>query len=394
MLILKRYAQNAKIPAQKSAKVSPMPDLASAIHYPRRRIRRTLARGLGRALLTLGARVHIKGRENFPRRGPLIVVGNHVAVMEAVLMVVLPPWPVELIGSVDVPHERSSDLIMRFYGFIPVRRGSYDRAALTAGLNVLRQGGILGIFPEGGHWEAGAMRGQTGVAWLSQKSGAPVLPIGFSGMYGALAAMLHGQRPRMGMTVGRPLPAARVDAPGGKAYLEGYAAEVVAAVRALLPPEELSHGPAITDERLSLETSASDGAGAPAAIPEALAIRHGPALAKFLHRPVLLKIFRQNLHLDAVAPLQRLHVERDPQAIARAVEPILAYLKDDNPYLLAYRFGPEEGEAMRLGLAELHALASWAADAGLRLEVRPVRRYMLEGQEVVQVEQEGFERWR
>ena len=49
---------------------------------------------------------------------------------------------------------------------------------------------------------------------------------------------------------------------------------------------------------------------------------------------------------------------------------------------------------MRLGLAELHALALWAADAGLRLEVRPVRRYNLDGAEVVQVEQEGFERWR
>jgi hypothetical protein len=116
-------------------------------------------------------------------------------------------------------------------------------------------------------------------------------------------------------------------------------------------------------------------------------------LAKFLHRPGILKIFTSNLNLPT-RPLQNLDHETDPERIAEAVRAILDYLREDNPYLLTYRFGPQEAEAMRLGLEELLVIANWASGSGLRLILTPIRRYISpDGEEVVQVKQGAFERW-
>jgi hypothetical protein len=134
--------------------------------------------------------------------------------------------------------------------------------------------------------------------------------------------------------------------------------------------------------------------GNPETYPNHLAIRHATALTKLLHRPAILKIFTSNLNLPT-QPLQNLDREPDPERIAEAVRAILEYLDEENPYLLTYRFGPQEAEAMRLGLEELLALASWASRSGLRLTLTPVRRYTPphREEEVVQVKQGTFEGW-
>jgi 1-acyl-sn-glycerol-3-phosphate acyltransferase len=369
--------------------------VTNAIAYPRRRVARGLTRLAGRLVLPLAFRLEIAGRDRFPEDGPLIVVGNHVAAMESALMAVFTPWQVEMLGASDIPHEAVSAFFMGFYGCIPVNRGHFDRRALHGALDVLGQGGVLGIFAEGGIWEPGAARPQTGVAWLSHRTRAPVLPIGFGGTLGALKQASRLKRPRLTIRVGALIPAARIPpGKGRKPALEAYAGQVMAAVRALLPAEDAALHLAVVDERFELRVSARRPDGSQQPWPPELAIQHDTALAKFLHRPAVLKIFDQNLRLP-VAPLQHLEQVREPSDIAAAVEAVLAYLADENPYLLTYRFGPREGEAMRLGLAELLALAQWADQAGLSLVVTPVRRYYSpeRGQEVVETTQGQFTGW-
>jgi 1-acyl-sn-glycerol-3-phosphate acyltransferase len=351
---------------------------------------------LGRLVLPAAFRIDIVGRENFPRRGPLLVVGNHVAVMEAVLMTVFAPWQIELLGARDIPHERMTEIAIRIFGCIPVRRGHVDRPALSKALGVLEQGGVIGVFPEGGIWEAGAMRAQTGVAWLSYRAASPVLPIGFSGTLGALGAALKLRRPKLRMRIGQPIPAA--DPPAGqarKAYLQEYATQVVEAIKALLPPDDPARQVRVVDERFELQVAVRGQDGSPESYPVGLAIRHATALAKFLHRPAILKIFKSNLCLP-IDPLQNLENQHDAGAIARAVEAIMNYLRNENPYLLTYRFGPREAEEMESGLQELLALARWTAKSGFSLTVTPVRRYFSPeiGKEIVQVEQGAFKQWR
>jgi 1-acyl-sn-glycerol-3-phosphate acyltransferase len=372
-----------------------MPEERELISYPRKRLARAAARGLGRLALPLLCRISVEGRQSFPASGPLIVVGNHVAALEAVLMVVYTPWQVEMLGSVDVPHERLTDLVSRFYGYVPIRRGSIDRPALRQTLGVLEQGGIVGIFPEGGIWDAGGMRAQTGVAWLSYRSAAPVLPVGFAGTAGALGAALQGKRPRLGMRVGELIPAAVLPpSTPRKIYLQQYATRVMDGVRALLPRDDPQLRPKIRDERFELQLGVRRSGGEAENYPPELAIVHDRALARLLHQPGILKIWDVNLSLP-VAPLMGIKDVHDPALVAAAIEPVLEYLELDNPYLLKYRFGGQEGHAMEAGLRELLALAGWATREGLTLWVTPLRRFhSLElGREVVQTEQGRFEHW-
>jgi 1-acyl-sn-glycerol-3-phosphate acyltransferase len=135
-----------------------------SIPYPRRTIHRTAMRLLGRALLPLLTRTTIAGRENWPEHGPLLVVGNHIAAIEAVLMIVYAPWQIEPIGPGDIAPPPAMDAVARMYGYTPINRGNADRAALTKALDVLKQGGVLGIFPEGGIWDTAAKPAKRGVA--------------------------------------------------------------------------------------------------------------------------------------------------------------------------------------------------------------------------------------
>jgi 1-acyl-sn-glycerol-3-phosphate acyltransferase len=176
--------------------------------YPRRRVARFVLRGAARLLIALLTRLKVLGMENFPRSGPLILAGNHVGVMEAVLMAALSPRQVEFLGTGDIPFDPNYARIVEAYGLIPINRGNLDRDAIQKSVDVLRQGGVLGIFPEGGIWDPARMEAQLGVALISQRANAPVLPIGFGGMRGALVNALKLKRPRLEMRVGELIPPA------------------------------------------------------------------------------------------------------------------------------------------------------------------------------------------
>lgn len=364
------------------------------IDYPRNKFVRNFMRFLGRTVLPVAFKLDIKGEENFPAKGPLLVVGNHVAMMEAVLMTVFTPWLVEMVGSADIPQEGFTESVLRFYGYIPLRRGRTDRKAMTMALDVLRQGGIVGIFPEGGIWEIGAKKPQTGVAWLSQQSGAPVLPIGFSGTLGALGAALKLKRPLLKMRVGKMMPAANPpERAARKEYLESYAEQVMQAVIDLLPADDPSRLPEVLDENFELRVNVYHPQSGPVSLPRELLVQHPVELAKFLHRPIILKIFKKNLHMPVDA-LNGLDAEQNPKNIADAIRYVLDYLGGENPYLLTYRFGPKEGEAMKLGLEELYRLAIWAQEKGCQLKVVPIRRYITrDKKEVIQIKQSEFQEW-
>jgi 1-acyl-sn-glycerol-3-phosphate acyltransferase len=366
-----------------------------SIRYPRRRLQRLICRLFARLLLPLFFRIRITGKDNFPRSGPLITVGNHVAVMEAVLMAVYSPWLIEMLGSVDIPHEKFNAWIINFFGYIPIFRGRMERRAMHQALEVLAQNGVIGVFPEGGIWDTGSMKPQTGVAWLSQKSGVPVLPIAFGGTLGALADAFKFKRPQLTMTIGKPIPPASASSgEDRRAYLEEYANQVMSAVYALLPAEQRHIQPKITHETFKLEIALHDRRGQPVEIPPDLLIHHSAALVKFLHRPAILKIFDINLHLP-VKPIQNLHTHPTAAQISQSLCAILDYLANDNPYLLTYRFGPKEGEAMQLGLQELLALSAWAVQSDYTLHLTPIRRFFSAPNEtqITQTRQGEFKHW-
>lgn len=365
------------------------------INYPRNWFVRAFLRGLGRIILPIFFRIEISGTENYPEKGPVILIGNHNAAMEAVLMVIYSPWQVELIGAGDIPQEKLTEVIEAIYKYIPVRRGHFDRPAMKSSLSVLQQGGVLGIFPEGGIWHPGQMRAQTGVAWLSYRAKAPVLPMGFGGTIGSLNAAMKLKRPKLSINIGELIPAAQKStAQGRKTYFEDYSEEAMQRVRELLPPDDPALEVKFKDEHFELDISATDAAGGPVSLPGEFQIKHGESLAKFLHRPMILKIFDVNFRLPIKA-LQRLDLQPSPGEIAQAIEHILAVIDEKYTYLLAYRFGPKDADEIQRGLVTLRDLAFWAHENDFQLTIIPIRKYYstVENNEITQTVQEAAGVW-
>lgn len=370
-------------------------DSVYSLKYPRKRLTRFLIRLIGRIIMPLFFRIEISGLENFPQKGPLLVVGNHTAAMEAVMLNIYSRRPIEMLGAADTPAERITEIVADLYGMIPLHRGSYDRAALRCALDVLQQEGFIGLFPEGGIWQEGKKRAQPGIAWLSVHSGAPVLPIGFNDTSGAMNAALNFKRPTLTMEVGQIISPARL--PAGKPrkeYLQEYADQVMEAVHQLVPQEQYTTEPEIINERFELAIIIQDEHQKEIQPPVQVQIQNAVPLAKFLHRPAILKIFRVNLELP-VEPLEKLAEKPSIPDLIDACQAVLNYLSEENPYLLTYRFGVKEGLTMEDGIKELYLLLGWCQAAGYQIQIKPTRFYysLKEEREIEQTHQGSFQSW-
>ncbi len=336
--------------------------------YPRRRVSRFVLRGAARLLIALLTRLKVRGMENFPRSGPLILAGNHVGVMEAVLMAALSPRQVEFLGNGDIPFDPNYARIVEAYGLIRVNRGNLDRDAIQKSVDVLRQGGVLGIFPEGGIWDPAHMEAQLGVALISQRANAPVLPIGFGGMLGALASALKLKHPRLEMRVGELIPPALIPAGSDRRQaLQEYASTVLHRITTLIPEYEKNGLPEDVEYTLSLEPTSP----APAVFPR-LEPEPGRAFARLLFSPVLLDALHRNLKLPVGAWINPPPRVPNTEFIT-ALEAVLEYL-EHNPGFFTYRFGLPEGLALGRALADLRGILSSAGEAGLTLRLVAVSR--------------------
>jgi 1-acyl-sn-glycerol-3-phosphate acyltransferase len=355
--------------------------MTDQIRYPRNQIIRKSFQLIARGLLKILARIQINGYENYPKDGPLIVVGNHTGVLEVVLMAVHSPRLIEFMGSVDIPHESFLAVFVDAYGVIPVQRGNVSREAMNSGLEVLSQNGVIGVFPEGGIWEPEIRKAQTGVSWLSYHAQAPVLPIGFSSMQGALNKAFSFKFPKLVMNIGKPIPPVQL-LPGipRKIQLQDAAQKIMDAVYHLIPPEDRQPEAQIIAERFELLATIKDARGVQQPVPDQYTLKHGTYFAKFLHRATLFNTLRDNLKMP-IQILKELHRHPGAAEISSAAQSILDYLESENPYYFTYRYGQKDGAHFKQGIQEVQALADWADKTGVSLELIPRRRYRLPHQD-------------
>lgn len=136
----------------------------------------TVARRVATALLKAVFRVRVTGLEHLPRSGPVLIAGNHTGFLDGPVVFVLLPRPSAFLVKselYDTPFRR----VLEFAHQIPVRRGAPDRTALKRALDVLRAGGVLGVFPEGTRGEGRLESVQHGIGYLALRAGCPVVPV-------------------------------------------------------------------------------------------------------------------------------------------------------------------------------------------------------------------------
>ncbi len=128
------------------------------------------------------ARIEIVGTENVPQKGPCIVICNHHSGFDPLLVGIALPARMTWLAADKYRSHPIFGPFLSSIGTIYVQRGEVDRQALRACLDVLGEGGIVGMAPEGTRSPTGALQeGRTGVAYLASRAGVPILPVAVTG---------------------------------------------------------------------------------------------------------------------------------------------------------------------------------------------------------------------
>ena len=130
-------------------------------------------------------RFRVEGLENVPRTGPAIMAPNHTSVMDSFFLPAVLPRRITYVGKAEYMDDWKTKHLFPALGMIPIDRGGGDSAerALSAAQGILEDGELFGIYPEGTRSRSGDLhRGHTGPARLALRTGAPIVPVGLSGM--------------------------------------------------------------------------------------------------------------------------------------------------------------------------------------------------------------------
>jgi 1-acyl-sn-glycerol-3-phosphate acyltransferase len=151
--------------------------------------------------------VRVHHPERFPRHGPAVVTANHIGIIDGPLMAIFAPRPVHALTKIEM-FEGRLGRFLRLAGQIPLDRFRADPLAVRVAIRVLRDGGAVGVFPEGtrGNGELDSFR--HGSAYLAMVTGAPVVPLTFIGSRepGGRSASLPPEGARIDIVVGQPIP--------------------------------------------------------------------------------------------------------------------------------------------------------------------------------------------
>lgn len=141
---------------------------------------------LVRALMVPFMRVwwglRISGAEHIPAEGAAIVAPNHKSFWDAFFVAAATRRHVRFIGKSELFNGAAGGLLLRL-GAFPVRRGRSDAEAIETALEILRQGGLLAMFPEGTRVRDPAQLGdpRRGVGRLALDTGAVIVPAAIAG---------------------------------------------------------------------------------------------------------------------------------------------------------------------------------------------------------------------
>lgn len=142
-------------------------------------------------------RIQIIGQENFPKEGGVLLCSNHIDELDPPVVGITAPRPVNFMAKEELFKLPILKGILPKVHAFPVKRGLSDRQALRTAISLLKDGEVVGLFPEGTRNRTGKLgKGFSGAGFFALRGGdAVVMPCAVIGPYKAFrkVTVVYGQ---------------------------------------------------------------------------------------------------------------------------------------------------------------------------------------------------------
>lgn len=213
-----------------------------ARHEPVRRVLRWAITNIAWRMLARVDRPRITGLENLPAAGPAILMINHIAFIDPILVLGNLPRNIVPMAKAEVYRVPIWGVFPKLWDVIPVHREELDRRALERALEVLAAGEVILIAPEATRHPA-LGPAKEGIAYIAHKSGAPIVPVAIENTpgYPTLLGPWNAQQPGAYFRLGRPFRFRPVTGRLPRERLRQMTDEAMYQLAAMLPEHRRGH---------------------------------------------------------------------------------------------------------------------------------------------------------
>lgn len=138
----------------------------------------SLLRGLATIIFKVFFAVKIRGKENVPLKGGVILASNHLSYFDPIVLGLLTPRKINFMAKEELFENFFFRLLITKLGAFPVKRERVDKTVYQKVLDLLKKGELLVLFPEGTRsWEGKLGRLQQGTARIALRANVPLVPV-------------------------------------------------------------------------------------------------------------------------------------------------------------------------------------------------------------------------
>jgi 1-acyl-sn-glycerol-3-phosphate acyltransferase len=138
--------------------------------------------GIWNVLYRFWFKIHVQGWENIPADGPVVMMGNHINVLDPVVMISFyPDRDIVPLAKLEAFGQPLIRYFVRHWGAIAINRGEADLKALKTALEHLKSGYVVMLYAEGHRSETGLKQGEEGSVYIALKTDALVVPVAIWG---------------------------------------------------------------------------------------------------------------------------------------------------------------------------------------------------------------------
>ena len=308
---------------------------------------RRILRRLGRFLGGIMTRMTVTGLENIPENGPVLIAGNHFSTYDAFILAAYLPDKVQFVGPGDFKLLWPANLVVENLGLILAARGSVDRESMKKMDAVLKNGGFLALFPEGGTWEKGIEDVKSGAAYLSMTTGASVVPMAIGGTYQVWKRIFQFKRPKIAVHFGELIPP--IEMSGNRKTrqqeLQDYSIQLMYKIYDKLPQTDKDLYDIIPRQRFSATLEF---------LPDVVSFEDLPELAglsELISKPNLFSPLHKNAGLPLRPFVQRLGKFTPAYEFHEAVLALQKAFENEFKGYLEYRLGDDKAKLIYQDLA-------------------------------------------